>query len=81
MSGADRIRDVLVPVYEALGLAWDPATAGALADEVPGLTHEDVATAVLRSFASRFDLQDASIPDDVVTEARAAAPRFEPTVR
>ena len=81
VSGADRIRDVLVPVYEALGLAWVPATAGALADEVPGLTHEDVATAVLRSFASRFDLQDASIPDDVVTEARAAAPRFEPTVR
>src|SRR5207244_3727585 len=36
VSGAERIRQVLVPVYEALGLTWDPSTVGALADEVPG---------------------------------------------
>ncbi|MDX1748472.1 MAG: lipoate--protein ligase family protein, partial [Halobacteriales archaeon] len=32
----DRIRDVLIPVYRALGLDWDPRTAGALADRSPG---------------------------------------------
>lgn len=30
--GGDRIREVLSPVYEALGLAWDPATAGSVAE-------------------------------------------------
>jgi hypothetical protein len=32
-------------VYEALGLDWDPATAGAVVDEVPGVTWDDVAEA------------------------------------
>ena len=42
----ERVRDVLVPVYEALGLDWDPATAGAVADEVPGVTWEDAVGAL-----------------------------------
>lgn len=32
--GADEIRDVLTPVYEALGLDWDPETAGSIADAI-----------------------------------------------
>jgi octanoyl-[GcvH]:protein N-octanoyltransferase len=28
VSGGDRVRDVLAPVYAALGVAWDPMTAG-----------------------------------------------------
>ncbi len=32
VRGAEQIREVLVPVYEALGLEWDPATAGSVAD-------------------------------------------------
>ena len=36
VAEAERVRDVLIPVYEALGLDWDPATAGAVADEAPG---------------------------------------------
>src|SRR5204863_7593387 len=39
---ASLVRDALVPVYDALGLGWDPETAGAVADEVPGTTIEDV---------------------------------------
>jgi lipoate-protein ligase A len=42
----ERVRDILVPVYEALGLDWDPATAGAVADEAPGVTWDDVANAL-----------------------------------
>jgi octanoyl-[GcvH]:protein N-octanoyltransferase len=81
VSGADRIRDVLVPVYDALGLAWEPSTVGALADEVPGLSSEDVEGAVLRSFAARSELEESRIPSDVVAEAEARAPRFEASVR
>ena len=36
VSESERVRDILVPVYEALGLDWDPATAGAVTDEAPG---------------------------------------------
>jgi lipoate-protein ligase A len=47
VAEAERVRDILVPVYEALGLDWDPATAGAVDQEVPGVTFENVAEALL----------------------------------
>jgi hypothetical protein len=56
VAGTDRLRAVLVPVYRALDLDWDPATAGSLEDEMPGLTWDDVASAVVRRFAERYDL-------------------------
>lgn len=34
VRGAERIRAVLEPVYEALGLDWDPATSGSIAVEL-----------------------------------------------
>jgi octanoyl-[GcvH]:protein N-octanoyltransferase len=42
----ERVRDILVPVYVALSLDWDPATAGAVADEAAGVTWDDVANAL-----------------------------------
>ena len=43
VAEAERIRDVLIPVYEALGLDWDPATAGSGRRRGSGLAWEDVA--------------------------------------
>ena len=40
VSGSDRVRQVLVPVYRALGLEWNPDTVGSLEDEIPGMTWE-----------------------------------------
>jgi octanoyl-[GcvH]:protein N-octanoyltransferase len=34
VDGAERVRDVLEPVYAALELDWDPRAAGAVADEL-----------------------------------------------
>jgi octanoyl-[GcvH]:protein N-octanoyltransferase len=65
----DRIRDVLVPVYRALGLSWDPATAGALADASPGLSTEMVMGAIEAQFASRYRMTEGTIPADVMTRA------------
>jgi octanoyl-[GcvH]:protein N-octanoyltransferase len=65
------VRDVLIPVYGALGLDWDPATAGAVADEVPSVSWEDVADALL-----------AELPDhqagDLDPATLALAQRLEP---
>jgi octanoyl-[GcvH]:protein N-octanoyltransferase len=41
------VRAVLVDAYAALGLDWRPASVGAVADHVPGVTVADVADAVL----------------------------------
>ncbi len=65
----DRIKDVLIPVYRALGLDWDPRTAGSLADRSPGLNNSLVARAIELSFARRFDLVEGHISEDVVTVA------------
>jgi octanoyl-[GcvH]:protein N-octanoyltransferase len=46
VDGADLVRDALVPVYAALGLDWEPATAGAVSDEVRGVSVEDVMDAL-----------------------------------
>ena len=78
VDGADRIRDVLIPVYEALGLAWDPSTVGALVEEAPSVTWEDAAAAIEAVFAERHAMRPSTIPADVVDEARTLAGRFEP---
>jgi octanoyl-[GcvH]:protein N-octanoyltransferase len=50
VSGADRLRAVLVDVYEALELDWDPATVGAVGDEVAGVGVDDVEQAVVAAY-------------------------------
>jgi octanoyl-[GcvH]:protein N-octanoyltransferase len=77
VSGADRVRDVLEPVYAALGLEWDPATAGSVQDEVPGTGWETVAEAIIDRFADRFDLDEGSLPDGVLVRARDLVPRHD----
>ena len=42
------LRGVLDPVYAALGLGWDPPTAGAVDDELEGIGIEEVEGAALR---------------------------------
>jgi lipoate-protein ligase A len=41
------VRAVLAATYPLLGLEWDPATVGAVADEVPGVTVAEVADALV----------------------------------
>ncbi|WP_314214636.1 lipoate--protein ligase family protein [Pseudarthrobacter equi] len=53
------IRKVLTDSYAALGLDWDPATAGAADDLVPGLTVEAVTEALLETYAGHATLASA----------------------
>jgi octanoyl-[GcvH]:protein N-octanoyltransferase len=71
VAEAERVRDILVPVYEALALDWDPATAGAVGDEVPGVVWDDVAAAVL---AEAPEHEPAELDATTLDMAR----RFEP---
>jgi octanoyl-[GcvH]:protein N-octanoyltransferase len=70
IGGSDRVRSVLVPVYRALALEWDPATAGSLQDEVPAITWEAAERAILDRFAERFELQEEHLARPTLEAAR-----------
>lgn len=53
------IRKVLEASYAALGLDWDPATAGAVDDLVPGLDVAAIETAVINTYAAYAQLDYA----------------------
>lgn len=61
VDGGDRIAEVLIPVYEALDLTWNPTSSGDLAGAVPGVTRADVLAAIVAEFDRRYDLEDGRI--------------------
>lgn len=69
VNSGQRIRNVLIPVYRALGLDWDPRTTGAIADRAPGVSTDAVAEAIIESFATRFEITRGVLPQRVVVEA------------
>jgi lipoate-protein ligase A len=77
VSGSEEIRDVLVPVYGALGIAWDPSTVGAVEDEDPSLGWGDVAEAILLAFGRRYRLVEGELGPATLERADAARSRFE----
>ena len=74
VAGAGLVRDILLPVYAALGLDWRPEATGALADEAPGVTWETAAEAVKAEYDARFGLEEASLDEETLELARRLAP-------
>lgn len=74
VGGADRVRDVLIPVYEALALDWDRATVGSLEDEVGPLDWGSVVEAVLRRFAERYRLVEGELDQETIELGRLLEP-------
>lgn len=70
---ADLVRDVLLPVYDALELEWHPDTAGSIEDEVPDITWDRVEAAVLAAFRARFDLKEADLDPETLVQAEELA--------
>lgn len=74
-----RLREGLGPVYEALGLPFDPAAAGAIEDEIGAVSCEQVAEALLAALRARgFALAPAppAVFPGLRERALALAPRF-----
>jgi octanoyl-[GcvH]:protein N-octanoyltransferase len=68
-DGAVVLRPLLSRVYDGLGLPFDPASVGAVHDEAPELTLDDVEAAVLDAYAARFGLEPADVDEDTLTQA------------
>lgn len=69
------VRDVLVPVYDALAIPWDPATAGSIEDELGAPRDMDkVADVFIEEFGARFDLREGLLSDATLAEAEFLAP-------
>jgi octanoyl-[GcvH]:protein N-octanoyltransferase len=79
VGGADRVRDVLVPVYGELGLSWDPATAGAVEAELDGAlppsAWDAVQEALLAEYAREYELVPAELDEPTLALARELAPQ------
>jgi len=52
VGDGERVRSVLTEVYARLGLDWEPRTAGAVADVVPGVGVEAVRDAIVAQLAA-----------------------------
>lgn len=62
VSGAERITEVLEPVYEALELEWDPATSGSLSDELGREVElDEVEEALIAELAKRYELTEVEL--------------------
>jgi lipoate-protein ligase A len=69
-GGGREIADVLIPVYEALELDWDPATSGSVAEELgrevdPGELEE----ALIAELAKRYELISSELNEETVSAA------------
>jgi lipoate-protein ligase A len=80
VDDGERIRDVLIPVYRALEIDWDPRTTGALADRAPGLDNAKVTRAIVNAVSRRFELVPGALPAGVLEEAERLLPEHLPRV-
>jgi octanoyl-[GcvH]:protein N-octanoyltransferase len=65
-TGSARLRAVLEPVYAALSLDWDPATAASIEDEVPEATMEAVEDEILAELGARHAIIETALDRDTL---------------
>jgi lipoate-protein ligase A len=73
VSDSRLVRSALIPVYSALGLQWDPETAGALQDVDPTITLQRTADAVIAELATHDDVVPSELDDATLAVAESLA--------
>lgn len=71
-----RVREALVPVYAALGLAWRPETAGSVADEIGAIAWQEVSAVLEAEIGRHCALEPGVLDAAVLARARELEPRF-----
>ena len=74
VDGAERINEVLTPVYAALGLDWRPEATGSLAAETASVTWDATCRAIEAAYADRYDMEPADLDGDTLALADTLRP-------
>ncbi len=74
VGGADAINEVLLPVYAALGVEFEPAATGALSDLAPDLTMASVVAAIVAELQALGEVSVATLSSAMVQRGRAMLP-------
>ena len=74
VDGEERINEVLVPVYAALGLDWEPTVTGSVHAEDPSATWDRIRDALVTEYAREYDLIEAELDDETLALAEELAP-------
>jgi hypothetical protein len=74
VSGSEGIRDVLVPVYEALDLDWNPETLGSVEDEIGALGLGTVEEAILEVLGEHYELRAGELDQTTLELASSLEP-------
>ncbi|MFV9671676.1 MAG: lipoate--protein ligase family protein [Acidimicrobiia bacterium] len=78
VGGADRIREVLVPVYGALGIDWDPSTVGAIDNVISRIDVSTVVDALLGALSASASTTESALDQETLDFARTLAPTHKP---
>jgi octanoyl-[GcvH]:protein N-octanoyltransferase len=70
VADSARVRDALLPVYDALDLTWNPDTAGSIEDEAGTITREQVEEALLTRLRGLYDLSEVAIDSETLALAK-----------
>lgn len=70
------VSQVLVPVYDALAIEWDPRTSGDLSST--GASFSDVVQAILDQFERRHSLEPTLMDDETLRLAESLVSAHEP---
>jgi octanoyl-[GcvH]:protein N-octanoyltransferase len=69
-AGGKEVARVLVPVYEALELDWDPATSGSVSEEIGReVDSGELEEAVIGQLTRSYELVDAEVDEETFRQA------------
>jgi lipoate-protein ligase A len=78
---SERLREVLGPVYHALELEWNPATAGAVADVAAGATPEAIREALIAELRATHSPEPTRFDEPTLGRANDLVSWHEPEAR
>ena len=70
VTGADTINEVLLPVYAALDVDFEPTATGALSDLIPDVTVAAVVTAIVAELQLRGEVSGSTLSSTMVRRGR-----------
>lgn len=74
VDGAERVNEVIGPVYEALDVDFDPAATGALSEMATGLTITSVVDAIVSELNELGELVPSTLSSKTLSQGRMLLP-------